>query len=40
MRRSASRDSPTPVTDMTQGNRRTGGRILVDALRLHGVDTV
>ena len=29
-----------PVTDMTQGNRRTGGRVLVDALRVHGVDTV
>ena len=25
---------------MTQGNRRTGGRVLVDALRIHGVDTV
>ena len=25
---------------MTQSNRRTGGRVLVDALRIHGVDTV
>ena len=25
---------------MKQGNRRTGGRVLVDALRIHGVDTV
>ena len=25
---------------MTRNNRRTGGRILVDALRIHGVDTV
>ena len=25
---------------MTQSNRRTGGQILVDALRIHGVDTV
>ena len=25
---------------MTRNNRRTGGRVLVDALRIHGVDTV
>ena len=25
---------------MTQSNRRTGGQVLVDALRIHGVDTV
>ena len=25
---------------MTQSNRRTGGRVLIDALRIHGVDTV
>ena len=36
----SSRDPRTPATDMTQGNRRTGGRVLVDALRVHGVDTV
>ena len=29
-----------PVTDMTHGNRRTGGRVLIDALRIHGIDTV
>ncbi len=29
-----------PVTDMTHSHRRTGGRVLVDALRIHGVDTV
>ena len=33
-------DSRTPVTDMKQANRRTGGQVLVDALRIHGVDTV
>ena len=25
---------------MEQGNRRTGGQVQVDALRIHGVDTV
>ena len=29
-----------PVTDMTQSSRRTGGRVLIDALEIHGVDTV
>ena len=29
-----------PVTDMTQSSRRTGGRILIDALQIHCVDTV
>ena len=29
-----------PVTDMTRNGRRTGGQVLIDALRIHGVDTV
>ena len=29
-----------PVMNMTQSGRRTGGRVLVDALEIHGVDTV
>ena len=29
-----------PVTDMTRNSRRTGGQVLIDALRIHGVDTV
>ena len=28
------------VTDMNQSNRRTGGQVLIDALAIHGVDTV
>ena len=26
--------------EMTESNRRTGGRVLIDALHIHGVDTV
>ena len=29
-----------PVADMTRNSRRTGGQVLIDALRIHGVDTV
>ena len=41
MRRSAPlRSTHAGDGTWTQGNRRTGGRVLVDALRVHGVDTV